>query len=596
MAQSIDKSRVNRREFLKQSGSLAAGAAVLGNLAPVAFARGDGTIRHTITKGGADWNFRVQSKHAVRENGNEVDFNPGDIEIVIGDNDMVISPNAANNYVGNGRSALNKFFEYSFAKFANTGHIGLLKDRDGAGFVLVIDEFGNDAPDCAVTDDGIRVYGVQNIKIFFFEKGGYKEYARQVRAWMKKKGYYRNICEKPYAKELKGAVHIRPVQHGAISEKTWDLVQSTVPKAFFIWRVHGGPAAGLEKFTVELQKKLDQKGTYYFMPWAGLLQPPSAEEGLTGLNQYSFSTVPGEMLRNWSVIERNGELFKPMVSHGKKPAKRAKDALLCPLFLPQRMDHWINKIRKHPNNYRLDGVNIDTLMYYAKGKNYYGGCYSKEHPSDYADLVKGMTDMAKIAYDKGLMVGHEGNGFYLEKYCLSTYGQAMTSLGLYGSWHLIKPGINKPYEETVRRLTKHFPINEMIYHDQLAMRIHDCEAINMRYASDEDSVGNRKVKLAFIALYGLTPHLQFGGSMADELITEDHEWMKKDMPRITETYDKLYGQELVDHQFLSDDDYVQMTQWKDGTIVIANFSEEDYSHGHLTIPALDYVLIEKGGK
>ena len=45
MTQPINKSKINRREFIKQSGSLAAGAAVLGSLAPVAFAGEDNTIR-----------------------------------------------------------------------------------------------------------------------------------------------------------------------------------------------------------------------------------------------------------------------------------------------------------------------------------------------------------------------------------------------------------------------------------------------------------------------------------------------------------------------------------------------------------------------
>jgi len=41
----INKSNFNRRQFLKKSGSLAAGAAVLGQISPVAFARNDNTIR-----------------------------------------------------------------------------------------------------------------------------------------------------------------------------------------------------------------------------------------------------------------------------------------------------------------------------------------------------------------------------------------------------------------------------------------------------------------------------------------------------------------------------------------------------------------------
>ena len=45
MTKSIDKSNVNRRQFLKQCGSLATGAAVLGSIAPAAYAGEDNTIR-----------------------------------------------------------------------------------------------------------------------------------------------------------------------------------------------------------------------------------------------------------------------------------------------------------------------------------------------------------------------------------------------------------------------------------------------------------------------------------------------------------------------------------------------------------------------
>jgi len=45
MTESVNKSNVNRREFLKQTSALAAGAAVLGSISPVAFARDDNTIR-----------------------------------------------------------------------------------------------------------------------------------------------------------------------------------------------------------------------------------------------------------------------------------------------------------------------------------------------------------------------------------------------------------------------------------------------------------------------------------------------------------------------------------------------------------------------
>jgi predicted dehydrogenase len=45
MTESTNKSNVNRRDFIKKSGVMAAGAAVLGSISPVAFARDDETIR-----------------------------------------------------------------------------------------------------------------------------------------------------------------------------------------------------------------------------------------------------------------------------------------------------------------------------------------------------------------------------------------------------------------------------------------------------------------------------------------------------------------------------------------------------------------------
>jgi len=45
MTQSANKSNISRRQFLKQGGSLAAGATVLGSLAPSAFAGENNTIR-----------------------------------------------------------------------------------------------------------------------------------------------------------------------------------------------------------------------------------------------------------------------------------------------------------------------------------------------------------------------------------------------------------------------------------------------------------------------------------------------------------------------------------------------------------------------
>ena len=69
MTQSNDKSRINRREFLKRSGSVAAGAAALGRIGPVAFAGEDNTIRLALIGCGGRGSGAVGNALTVAEKG-----------------------------------------------------------------------------------------------------------------------------------------------------------------------------------------------------------------------------------------------------------------------------------------------------------------------------------------------------------------------------------------------------------------------------------------------------------------------------------------------------------------------------------------------
>jgi len=69
MTESIDKSNVNRRQFLKCSGSLAAGAVVLGSIAPVAYAAEDNTIRLALIGCGGRGSGAVGDALSVRDSG-----------------------------------------------------------------------------------------------------------------------------------------------------------------------------------------------------------------------------------------------------------------------------------------------------------------------------------------------------------------------------------------------------------------------------------------------------------------------------------------------------------------------------------------------
>jgi predicted dehydrogenase len=69
MAQSTNKPKINRREFLKQSGSIASAAAVLGRLAPAAFAGEDNTIRLALIGCGGRGSGAVGDALSVPDSG-----------------------------------------------------------------------------------------------------------------------------------------------------------------------------------------------------------------------------------------------------------------------------------------------------------------------------------------------------------------------------------------------------------------------------------------------------------------------------------------------------------------------------------------------
>ena len=69
MTQSNDESKVNRREFLRRSSSLAAGAAVLGTIAPLSYAGEVNTIRLALIGCGGRGNGAVGDALNVRDSG-----------------------------------------------------------------------------------------------------------------------------------------------------------------------------------------------------------------------------------------------------------------------------------------------------------------------------------------------------------------------------------------------------------------------------------------------------------------------------------------------------------------------------------------------
>jgi predicted dehydrogenase len=69
MTRTVNNSDINRRQFLKNGGSLAAGATVLASLSPVAFARQDNTIRLALIGCGGRGTGAVRDALSVKDSG-----------------------------------------------------------------------------------------------------------------------------------------------------------------------------------------------------------------------------------------------------------------------------------------------------------------------------------------------------------------------------------------------------------------------------------------------------------------------------------------------------------------------------------------------
>jgi hypothetical protein len=467
--------------------------------------------------------------------------------------------------------------------FPIVGFTGVLASIDGAGYAVLLEEFGPQAPKLTQHERGFVIRHAGQLRIVLFAAGGYNRMAAVIREWMKEKDYYRRLLNKPYGERMRGAVAVRPVQHGAISKPLWEQIVEIIPKAIMVWRAgEGAAAAGLEHFSIEQQRELDRQGEYTYLPWCGMALGVGPEEQTRGNKQYSFDKMPQAMIDRWGYIV-NG---KPYYS------EKGDGVLFHPQGLKDRMAYWLyDKMPQHPNTFRTDGANIDTLDYWFKPARFMP-CDRPGAPADYRDQVQGYTDMVRMVYERGELITHEGVAFFLEKYMFGGYGKPLVTLGSNAGFYLDDPGKRHDPGTVLQQITEQLPIHQLVYHDQLAMRLHDAESLNMRYGNKADTEVIRQYKFLYLALFGLTPNVQLGGAKADEWIAEDLVWLRKELPRAIAAYSRTYGLAIVSHTFLTEDHLVQQCVYEDGIRVVANFDSQPRSAGGVDLERLSYRILE----
>ena len=61
--------------------------------------------------------------------------------------------------------------------------------------------------------------------------------------------------------------------------------------------------------------------------------------------------------------------------------------------------------------------------------------------------------------------------------------------------------------------------------------------------------------------------------------------MKQLVPVMSKLSQALAFEEMVDHKFLSEDMFVQMSKWSDGTEIYVNFGDANHKEGDIFVPA-----------
>ncbi|MCC2686055.1 MAG: hypothetical protein K0R75_2954, partial [Paenibacillaceae bacterium] len=190
--------------------------------------------------GNVTWDFKLPAGSTEEEKSQDTWILPGDAVFVLNDQDFVIAPTGSqkhsNLYNKASLPAEDDNDVENLDKFSIVGYTGVLKSLEGAGYVVLLEQFGQKAPRMAKNDLGFAINDARQLRIVFFADGGYVRMAEIIRDWMKQHDYYRRLLDKPYGEQLKGAVVMRPVQYGAIGEEVWEQVAKVVPKAVLIWK------------------------------------------------------------------------------------------------------------------------------------------------------------------------------------------------------------------------------------------------------------------------------------------------------------------------------------------------------------------------
>ena len=193
-------------------------------------------------------------------------------------------------------------------------------------------------------------------------------------------------------------------------------------------------------------------------------------------------------------------------------------------------------------------------------------CYDPKHPTTRSEDKKLKIELIRhISENAKLIIGSEDPVDYLTSYC-HYYMAAMEDGAEYG----LNQGIWAP-------------LWNLVYHDSIMCYWKEGDTYNRpgfacQYPYEQ--------KFLFDLLCANPSHWNF--------TTADYQYWRERMKEVYQVLGKLSKalahEEMTDHQFLTDDFFVQMSKFGGGTEIYVNLRDTDYSIGGLEIPSRGFYV------
>lgn len=228
-------------------------------------------------------------------------------------------------------------------------------------------------------------------------------------------------------------------------------------------------------------------------------------------------------------------------------------------------------------------------------------CYDEKHPLTRAEKRQLGVDLFTYIRSTGLVVGGEHGRWWSAP--VIDYIEGMMSGGTDNyAWDApyLRPPVNKEgdkwnqYETLGMGHEWRVPLWELVFHDCVVSTWYWGDANDFLTMADPKFT---QKKNAYNILYGSMPLLWANEEVGGSGPTKQGSW-QINRDTFLETYrnvcklhEVIAEQEMMNHEFLTDDRSVHRTEFADGTQVVVNFGEQPYS---ATVASKEYLLPENG--